>query len=1227
MIKYPRNFKKDVKNFLGISVDLRNKVYKELFNRLGGSEETINHLSNRLKEVPEYNKKIIKNAKQLPKTRNNIEKNKTYRYIGSIVVEYRITEDRELENGGGSEIYKMKKVYENKNRSIYRITDNIRFDKLTNKKNLEKDVKEMVEEKRKNILESDGYIIKVETMNIQSNIHKYTNGTNYENIKMKSSSTYKYDGYDNQQWDTNTGKCVFDYIIYTYKDIKGFKTICNYEELNKLFRCFEDKDCLDQGVDTTQIMLFCVRFKLPMYALDDDEKAFKTYHPENRNKKAPMMMFRISNNHFHPIPAIKQKSILQTTSILNTTSDLITTIKNKEETNKKVINNTIILEDTNAVIELGKIINETKIIPTNIKMTNKKLNSFIVDNTQYAINQHIELTKQITNNMGLDYEGQSLGTLIGKIIEDTIKLLPKSNHNPNVYKQLLIAKKSRAFGGLINEEYVNLLDNSNTIARDITKCYTSVMYKPIEEWIRLDFNDCWTLYNGNDIVLGLYYVETEDITLFKKSDIYSSAIIKKAIEENIEFKITHQLISKNKEEKDLFVKVIDKIVEYSKGDKQLYKLMINMMSGLLGKNKTSVSNCNINNNIEQIFYGINEYEKLDKRTFINKIPETEYYLYGTDDEIILSETNLPMYIQVLDQSNIKVYDMMKQMNGILIGRKVDCVVIYYPNGNLPEEEEGKEWGSVRSCSIPFIDYVEEFNEKEYNFSKNWNDRNINDSDNWEKIMEVMVEKGGLLLQSDAGNGKTYVAKNISKNLSNVKKLAPTNKAALNINGSTIHRFLKMDEEGSISKKVLDSIKKKYKYMIIDEISMISKDIWKRLVLLKQATGIIFLLIGDNKQLPPVEDEEIEDYFNHPAVHYLTNNNRNILTIRKRFDERLYNYLKNVDSLDISLFDVKETPRNLCYYNRTRKHINKIWNEKLKKDNCLFLKEDIEDEYTQDMNIYQELPVIARKTVDKGEICMNNETFEVLNYDNDNIYLWNTRPNDDGEPEIHSIDIKIENFIEIFSLNYCSTTHKSQGETINENFTIYDWEKMSSKCRYTALSRARKPEQVSFYYNKTMYKKPIVKEEFIIIEETIIIEEPIIVKEPIIIKEIENYHIVEEETFKYNKYVEKYYDDTSTEWINEEKVFEKVIDKKIKSHIKYDSKKEFQSNITTNKVKTLFNKQNGCCNICNCEMKRFNYKSNDRKQFSIDRINPFYGHTDDNIQLLCWGCNNEKSNRF
>ena len=118
------------------------------------------------------------------------------------------------------------------------------------------------------------------------------------------------------------------------------------------------------------------------------------------------------------------------------------------------------------------------------------------------------------------------------------------------------------------------------------------MYNPIEEWIRLDLNDWWVAFKGDfdNIKFGLYYIETEDTTIFKKSDICSSAIIKKAIQEGIKFKTTYQLISKHKEDKDLFVAVIDKIVQIRKEDKNFYKLMINVISGFLGKNKSSVSN-------------------------------------------------------------------------------------------------------------------------------------------------------------------------------------------------------------------------------------------------------------------------------------------------------------------------------------------------------------------------------------------------------------------------------------------------------------------------------------------------------------------------------------------------------------------------------------------------------------------------------------------------------------
>jgi len=117
-------------------------------------------------------------------------------------------------------------------------------------------------------------------------------------------------------------------------------------------------------------------------------------------------------------------------------------------------------------------------------------------------------------------------------------------------------------------------------------------------------------------------------------------------------------------------------------------------------------------------------------------------------------------------------------------------------------------------------------------------------------------------------------------LEQVKKIAPTNKVALNLKGSTIHKFLNMDIEGNDSTKKINYIKNNVKYIFVDEISMVTKELWRILAFVKHATGIKFLLIGDDKQLPPVEDDNVEDYFTHPTVKCLCNNNRNILTVMK-----------------------------------------------------------------------------------------------------------------------------------------------------------------------------------------------------------------------------------------------------------------------------------------------------------------------------------------------------------
>ena len=1071
----------------------------------------------------------------------------------------------------------------------------------------------------------------------------------YKKLKMKDASVYNLEDYENQEWDTKNGRCVFDYIINRYGNIKGFKLACNDENLLEVF---DDEDALINGVDTYQLNNFCEKYKIPLYAYNENDDLFHFYYPDKKSN-VPSMMFKILNNHFYPIPETKRKAYINKKTGLNIYSNLYQEQETKQkETKEEIIN---LNKNENSLIKLGEMMNDNKKIPL-VKMYNGKITTIKLNNNKYLFNDNDEQIKQITLNMGLDYTGQSIGELVSIIIKEKIN---SSNPNIYVYNQLLKAKKNRSFNGLIskkiidykpinyykinkkinnnnnqidelnelnneineilkldfikenvyyndnlkadykpinyykinkhnqliidelnneiyeilkldfikekeyyndnlktdyykniynefasliksnyykinnnnqlkidelnneineilkldfikenqyykcniyanNYNYINYftpnkiinnqliieelnneineilkLDfikekeyyNDNLIAYDINKCYSSILYNPIEEWMLIDVNNDWEDWEDkNEIKLGLYYIITDDNLLFKGNNIYSSSIVKKAIQENINFTISKVLYADKKQSKELFIDIIDEILKITNNDKDLYKLMINHISGMLGRNKTTHTKGQINKSIEQIFITLDNYKKIDKEInpFITKINNTDYYLYGYNKDVKLYENNIPMYIQILDQSNIKLYDMIKKADGELIGRKVDCAIIKNPKNKL---ELGEKWGDYRLSSIPKLtnkeinnnfNFIEELEYKEY--------RTLNDSDNYQKILNICLTYGGCLMTGDAGTGKSYVIKKITEILGKEKviKITPTNKSALNIRGQTIHRFLQL-KDGKISRNTIEKIKNmNLDLIIIDEISMINKDLWKLLLLLKEETKIKFLLVGDDKQLPPIEDDGIErDYFNSSIVKYLSNYNKINLTIKKRYDKKLSDILDNIDYINIKDFNnSKETQKNICYLNKTRKLINAYWNNKLKLSNSILIKEDKNDEYSQDIYLYKNLPLIAKKTVLNGDLIINNEKFILENYDNEFLYLSSERPDENGETIIHKIDININDLQKYFCLNYCSTTHKSQGDTIIENFTIYDFNLMSKKCKYTALSRAKNTEQIT-----------------------------------------------------------------------------------------------------------------------------------------------------------------------
>ena len=167
----------------------------------------------------------------------------------------------------------------------------------------------------------------------------------------------------------------------------------------------------------------------------------------------------------------------------------------------------------------------------------------------------------------------------------------------------------------------------------------------------------------------------------------------------------------------------------------------------------------------------------------------------------------------------------------------------------------------------------------------------------------------------------------------MQKIAFTNKASLNIGGTTIHKFLKLNKDGVLLWDTINSIKNSVDVIVIDEISMVSSFLWRRLLQLQDKTNIPFLLVGDFRQIPPVEDMIDEDYKNHPTLKLLGGYSYCELEVIHRYDDALANITKDLDNMiniKKSQFQKKIGKKNICYTNATRKKINQLVNVNVNK---------------------------------------------------------------------------------------------------------------------------------------------------------------------------------------------------------------------------------------------------------------------------------------------------------
>lgn len=986
----------------------------------------------------------------------------------------------------------------------------------------------------------------------------------------------------------------------------------------------EAYDCLKHGVSSEQIRAFCVKNTMSMIGFDADDVRFTSYFPPTKAKAC--VIFRHVNSHFYPIEDITEVKSRRVTADNAVKSDIVrpqfrshgSEVDNGRKEKKSMKSprpwdwdEVVVVEGVkkpneyffNKCVELSAIPGLGANSKSNIYFKGCVQN-FSIGKTMYMINQKVEQTRKLCARMDIEYRGQTPHELMFKVVNDLGIDIPKSIMNNDVYDSLaVVGVKQRVHYGCENgftREDIALLSAQGRVkAADISKAYAFALWFAKYGWPVIQFHNQWEKFAGDFTKCGLYKVITDDFTVMNGNNIYSPFILVYCKKKGIPFEVKEQLIATRTLPPDFFQSMLEEFATLSEGDSDMLKSLFQPFSGYLAKDQQTTGSVKVSNSAVQIMNHFKR-ECLSRQTKTTAIMDQigiegdrPWVLYGEETTKKLAEHNIPIWITMIDISNVRASMMRDEMGGTLAARKTDCVVVV--DGCLPRL--GTEWGDYRECDVPAKLGRNSRDGGRYTAMTfpprpEYQVAPFNNSDDATEIAEAFIANGGGLCMGRAGTGKTMVLETVAKVMADrvpplrAAKAAFTNKASRNIVGSTIHTLLSMDKRHLISEKAVRALSADWDYILVDEASMIPATLLRALCMVIKLTPCKVIIFGDDRQCPPVEKTGVLSYFFHPAIQSLANNMRVELTVPHRYDMHLFNLLENIDAVDaIKEFGsaVVLTNRvNICWTNRTRVAINHAWMRHERPDGVdpLFLAASESVEKSQDTWVYPDLPVMAIRNhrvalegAKKGDpmtlLFANSDTFIVTDFTRGESGTIDLKSTTKNIPEF-TVSLSHDDFTKYLVPAYASTVHKNQGDTILTPFTVWEWPLMTTNLRYTAVSRAKLADQV---------KIGVQTEEDL------------------------------EDERKLRRAAAAQ--------------IPAIIGVKIAGHRAYDLKHNHTTGkfVTLAHVLHLHKRQSGECNRTGCGryMKLVWYSSGDKKQLSINRLDNDQGHIEGNCELTCWGC--------
>jgi hypothetical protein len=689
------------------------------------------------------------------------------------------------------------------------------------------------------------------------------------------------------------------------------------------------------------------------------------------------------------------------------------------------------------------------------------LKSFVFgDNNKLSFDPHFNTVKAVSEKLNIPVD--SMRSISDEYALKTIGVVPKSFMNNKVMEIFLRWKQRQHFAHL---PHPNDWENVSGVEQtwDMNKQYTSILRNSSMKWLLFDMFSMPMPYSGS-IGDCYYFIETDNTMPCKGNGWYSRIIAEYLIENGIDHKITYEIKASKTLEPGYFAPFVDKVMaDVPDG----FKFITNTFCGALNTHDKKSASVQATTDKSVVI------EKcLTKGALMCKfeVEAETIFCAATIKSEVMSDTNMPMYSQILDSAAVLLAKGIKHLEAkgcSIRSYNTDSITFKHPETleiDLPtcglggwKTEEPKPFeypvkpmARTEKFVAPDYEFVDDLKEEDFDLVGDY----IEGGATMRCSIVDYLKVNSCFVEAPAGYGKSWIAERVIEAVGAEKccVLGYTNIAANNIGGNTFHKTFKIsidDYKGSFSIK---DIMKDKDVLIVDEISQVPSKLYK-LVEDCRKLGKRVLIFGDLKQILPIGEER-----DGLTMLKILCENRIVLTKYKRGDAELLVALTKVRERKTVPFDKGEKGSlHFCFTQKMRDTINEREIMKVKKGYFNLAAND------NLKRIYVGMPL--RSTVTKADGSMlNGERWSIKTIDDEGVVLKSLIRADT------TLEVPMDSIHKSFLPGYAMTIHSSQGLTIKEPYTVHIEERTAFskeemwRMIYTAVSRSCKKEQVGVVFH-------------------------------------------------------------------------------------------------------------------------------------------------------------------